>query len=160
MCTYLTAEVCLNGHPTTDRLERSPERASQYCPKCGKATIDVCQNCKAGIRGEYYVPGVVAVTRYKPPRFCYRCGSPFPWTVEKISAAKELADELDELTENDRETLKGTIDDLSADSPRTEIAARRYRRVMAKAGKGVAASMKHVMIEVATEVAKRAMFGE
>ena len=156
---YRTAQVCLHGHTTTDALELSPEMAAPYCQDCGQPTICACQNCSAGIRGDYHVEGVFAVSEYSPPSFCHQCGAPFPWTSARISAAKELADEFDDLTSGDRETLKGAIDDLSSDTPRTEIAAHRYRSIISKVGKGAAASMRAIVIEIATEATKRVLFG-
>ena len=155
MSTYLTAEVCLNGHATTDRLERSPELSARFCAKCGKATITVCQNCNAGIRGEYYVEGGFVVRRYKPPGYCHECGSPFPWTGAKIAAAKDLADELDELTENDRNTLKKSIDDLSSDSPRTEVAVHRFKRIMNQVGESTVPVIRSLVVDIASETAKK-----
>ena len=40
---YRKAEICLDGHTTTNDFKYSGELASPYCPKCGmsKALIDV-----------------------------------------------------------------------------------------------------------------------
>ena len=156
--TYRTAQVCLNGHTATDRLEESPESAERYCSMCGSPTISACPSCDAGIRGDYHVPGVAAIGfKYSPPNHCYNCGSPFPWTTAKIAAAKEMADELD-LSDQDRETLKGAIVDLSTDSPKTELAAHRFNRI-AKAGKGVAEFLRPIVVDLATDAAKKLISG-
>jgi hypothetical protein len=45
-----------------------------------------------------------------------------------------LADELDELSPDDKELLKGSLDDLVADTPRTPLAATRFKKLVAKLG--------------------------
>jgi hypothetical protein len=50
------------------------------------------------------------------PALCFpeiAFGKPFPWTAEKIEAAKSLADELENLSAEDRAALKIAIDDVA-----------------------------------------------
>ena len=155
--TYRTAQVCLNGHTATDRVEVAPESTEQFCSTCGARTIKACPACDAGIRGDYHVPGLPVLAPYHPPHHCHNCGKPFPWTAAKISAAQEMADELD-ISDQDRETLKGVIVDLSTDSPRTELAAHRFNRI-AKAGKGVAEFLRPIVVDLATDAAKKLISG-
>lgn len=54
----------------------------------------------------------VAIAFYRPPAFCEHCGTPFPWTAAKLVAGRELADDLLELTIEERDQLKGSIHDL------------------------------------------------
>ena len=158
---YRTAQVCLNGHTIVDAIERSPERTAPYCAQCGASTITQCPTCEAHIRGDYYVPGrgLVVVIPYSPPSFCFNCGRPFPWTAAKIEAAKELAEELDELQPSEREVLKAAIGDLSSDTPRTELAAHRYTKILQQAGSGARTALTSIMTEIATEAAKKLLFG-
>ena len=100
--------------------------------------------------------GVIGFTDYECPRFCFQCGSPFPWQEAKIAAAKELADELD-LPDEARETLRGSIDDLTADTPRTALAITRYRKVV-KGARAVAKTLKPIMIEIVTDAVKKTLF--
>ena len=155
MGVYRTAEVCLNGHHTTNSIETSAELRSSYCPKCGAETITECPRCSEGIRGDYYVPGVIDFTAsYCPPNYCHACGQPLPWTQERISAAQELVDELEELSEGDRDTLKESILDLSRDSPRTELASLRYKKLIRKSGGVVGQALNSAVASIATEAAK------
>jgi hypothetical protein len=152
---YNTAQVCRNGHPTTSCLELSPELSSKFCPQCGADTISSCPQCNANIRGEYKVPGVVVFgSRYSPPSYCFSCGAAFPWTAERIKTAQELADEIDELSPNERRQLKDSIVDLTKDN-RTELASVRYKKLIEKAGAGVASAMNKIVVAVATEGAKK-----
>lgn len=153
---YLTAQVCLNGHTSTDRLERSPESSENFCSSCGAATIRACPTCNTPIRGEYYVPGVVCVGfGYAPPGYCHNCGKAFPWTIAKIAAAKDFASELDGLDNQEKDLLKATIDDLAVDGAKTELAVTRFKKLMKKAGQAVGSGLYKVVVDVASEAAKK-----
>jgi len=82
-----------------------------------------------------WADGVGGVLR--TPANCHKCGEPYPWTAEKISAAKTLADEVEGLTAEDRAKLKSALDDISAGGPRAEAGAARVKRMIGKAGTAV-----------------------
>jgi hypothetical protein len=110
---YDTAQVCLNGHAVNDMVRAAPQLNKDFCTECGAPTITACQNCKAPIQGEYHVPGVFGFgAAYSPPSFCHKCGAAYPWTEAKLQAARELADELDELSPDEIEVLKGALTTL------------------------------------------------
>lgn len=160
MGTYRTAQICLNGHCVTTSLERNSELSARFCKDCGSETISQCPSCKANIRGYFEVPGVITLSSsYRPPAYCYACGEPFPWTTTTIEAAKEFADELDDLTSDERKRLKASIGDLTKDNPKTEIAAQRYKRLMAKAGSEAAGVMRKILVDVLSEAARKTLFG-
>lgn len=153
---YKTAEVCLNGHHTTTDCEASPELRSKFCPKCGSETITACPQCRASIRGYYYVPGVISVGgKYRPPNYCYNCGKQMPWTQRSIAAAHELADEIDTLTDSEKGSLKKAINELAIDSPTTEVASVRYKKYLGKVGPALADALNKIVVNIATEAAKR-----
>jgi hypothetical protein len=153
---YFTAQVCMNGHATTSRLEQCPESASKFCPDCGTSTISNCPKCKANIRGDYEVPGIAVIGfGYSAPSYCFNCGAAFPWTAERIKTAEELAEEIEELSPVERQQLKDSIADLTKDTSRTELASVRYKKLMRKAGAGVASAMNKIVVAVATEGAKK-----
>jgi hypothetical protein len=54
--SFLTAEVCANGHVTTSAVERHPARSAKFCPQCGAETLRACPKCEAAIRGQEAVP--------------------------------------------------------------------------------------------------------
>ena len=98
------------------------------------------------------------VVPYTPPNFCFKCGKPFPWTAARIEAAKDLAGEIDELTAEERDTLKGLIPDLAADTPKTELAAHRYKKILGKISDGAQEVVTSVVTKIATEAAKEILF--
>lgn len=155
---YHTAQVCLNGHYITDRADESPELRSDFCPKCGEKTIMSCQNCNGPIRGDYEVPNVCVLGRqYIPPLFCHACGETFPWTLAKLQAAQELSEEVDELSTSDKVILKENLPKISTDSPLSEPAAARIGRILKKISSPVGATLQKLIVEIASETAKKAM---
>jgi hypothetical protein len=155
----MTAEICLNGHCTTDSVDEYPETAAKFCPTCGSETIRVCPKCSAPIRGAYHIPGVVGVFSYTPPNHCHNCGAAFPWTQAKIEAAKEHAGEINGLDDGEKAQLQGAIVDLAAGGARTELAASRFKRLMAKGGQAVGSGLYKIVLDVASEAAKKALTG-
>src|SRR5712664_329550 len=125
---YMSAEVCLNGHPTTSNIERSPDLTAKFCAKCGAETIRACPSCGATIRGHYYVPGFFSTAQYSPPNHCHSCGTAFPWKIAKVEAAKEQVADIEELDAAEKEQLQAAIDDLASGGARTELAASRFKR--------------------------------
>jgi len=149
-------QVCLNGHKITDKLRMLPDRGKQHCSDCGAATIIDCQNCKAPIRGYYHLPGVMSTgPGPKVPAFCHECGRPYPWTESRPKAAQQLAEEVEGLTNEEREKLKASFDDLVRDTPRTTVAATRFKRLATKMGRGAAEGFKAILVDVLSEAAKK-----
>jgi Uncharacterized protein conserved in bacteria len=72
--------------------------------------------------------------------------------------ARELADEFDELDSSDKEKLKGTLDDLVKDSPKTDLATGRFKKIMAKVGKDSYDAMRGIITDIISETAKKTLF--
>jgi len=155
MGSFDVMQVCRNGHKITESLRSNPELGKQHCPACGAATISKCEKCQAEIQGHYHVRGVLGLHNKKVPAFCGSCGSPYPWTETRLKAAQELAEELDGLTKEEKQTLTASLDDLVRESPRTTPAATRFKRIAGKAGKGAADAFKEILIGVISETAKK-----
>jgi hypothetical protein len=153
---YQTAAVCLNGHTATSAIEYHSDDPGKFCGDCGAKIISNCPSCSAKIRGDYYVQGVFGVADvYTPSAYCYQCGNPFPWTAEKLKAAKEIADELEGLNDEERTKLKAALDDVTRDSPRNEITASRIKKLLGHAGGELAEGLWKMTIEVASESMKK-----
>lgn len=152
------ALICLNGHVITSGLRLSPELAQARCSRCGEETTSSCVSCGESIRGYYSVPGVIAFHEYQRPAFCHGCGECFPWTKSMVEAARDLALEESALNEDERKAWATTLDDLIADTPRTQLAAVRFKKYFAKAGAATAAAMREIVVEIASEAAKKVLF--
>ena len=154
---YDTAQICLNGHFITGSCVSSPEFKKNFCDKCGASTIDSCQKCKTPIRG--YYNGNISIAPFSVPSFCYACGQSYPWTEAKIKAAKDLADELDKLKPDEKEALKKSIDDIIRDTPQTQVAAIRIKKLMVKAGAEAATFFRQILVDIASEAVKKQIWG-
>ena len=155
MAHYKTAQICLNGHMVTSMLEDNPEMSSKHCSECGVVTISSCPDCSSRIRGFYYVEGFITTQPTPVRAYCHYCGRPYPWTLNKLDAARVLADELEGLSSEDRELLKETFDDLVVETPKTEVAASRFREVLAKTVDVGGKSIERIIVSVASEAVKK-----
>jgi hypothetical protein len=105
------------------------------------------------MRGRYR--GSFSVSIEVAKAYCHACGKPLPWTVAALDAAREYTDELEQLTSDDREKLKGTFSDLTTDTARTPLAATRSQRFMKSAGPEAAKAMTQILVSVLTEEVKK-----
>jgi hypothetical protein len=121
-----------------DSLQPDP-----FCPKCGAPTLTTCEHCKQ-------------VMKAGPrPAYCTKCGKPFPWTEIAIQAAEEYTDELEKLSAEEKAILKETFTDLTVDTPRTELAANRFKKFLGKIGPVAGDALTKIIVNVATEAAKK-----
>jgi hypothetical protein len=93
------------------------------------------------------------------PAYCHGCGSAYPWTDKRTAAAKELVEELAHLKPHERELLKRTIDELVLDTPRTQLAIVRFKRLVAKAGPDAGIALRELLVLVVSEAVRRAIWG-
>jgi hypothetical protein len=125
---YLTPQVCLNGHIVNENSIVGSLHNQDFCTECGDGTITACPVCSAHIGGEWYQPGslhILPEQEYVLPRFCYNCGKPYPWTERRLEAAQSVAEEMDGITEQEREILKKSLQEIVRDTPQTEVASMR-----------------------------------
>lgn len=154
---YDTAQVCLNGHLINSSYEDFPQFNKAFCDTCGSKTIHECPECQTGIQG--YLRNSLSLSEKNPPAYCHNCGSEFPWTKERLNAARELlALDSDQFSETERWDLESSLGDLIADSPKTTVAAAKWRKYLAKAGEHTALAFKEIFVQVASETAKKLMF--
>jgi hypothetical protein len=80
-----------------------------------------------------------------------------PWTKRRIEALRELAAE-SEMDDTDIELVEGNIEDVVTETPRTQLAAWRISRVLGRVGLAVAGMFRDVLVDVASETAKKVLF--
>ena len=158
---YDVAQICLNGHVVNDASKTRPQHNENFCERCGAKTITKCPNCNTDIRGEYISEGVVVLASSEPvaQKFCYNCGSPFPWTNEAIKAAHELAAEMENLSDDEKKILNKSIDEIVNETPKTELEATKFKKIMIKVGKETAEMFKNILVSIASETAKKIIWG-
>jgi hypothetical protein len=153
---YDVAQICLNGHEVNAASRKMPQHSKAYCDDCGAKTIAACEGCQAPIRGFCWGSGCLS---YDVPKYCDRCGSPFPWTESKKAAALEFfAEELDMKAEEERAELKRDLDAVSAEQPRTQVSALKIKRLLGKIGKDAAGIARDVLTDILSETARKVIF--
>ncbi len=161
-----TAQICLKGHIVNAESDSKPEFNEKFCSKCGVLVISACQNCGTTIIGTYRSPDIFHTDRFpdlvsvsidKPPFFCRECGEPYPWTVEKLKAAQDVVNEDPNLTDAQKVTLNESVNDLVHETPRTPIAAKRYKTLVGKAAKETAKVLRELLVDIASEILKKTM---
>jgi len=155
---YEVAQICMNGHVITPLLKTHPIYSQKYCSQCGALTITTCPKCNKEIRGSYYTSLSIrnSESSYKKPNFCHNCGTPYPWTASKLKSAHDLSDELENLTPDERDLLKKTLDDIVSDTPQTTVSALRFKKLAAKAGSTAASALlEDIIVDIASEAAKK-----
>lgn len=157
MGSYHVGQVCQNGHAINSMADENGALNSKFCGHCGAETTTECAACSAPIRGYYSVPGVISFGEWTPDSYCYECGAPYPWTKTALDTAAEFVDESDELSDDDKERLKASLTDLTKDSPRTELAASRFKKLAGKAGAALPDGLGKILISVLTEAAKKSL---
>ena len=104
-------------------------------------------------------PGVIGGFEYDAPAFCYKCGKPFPWTDARLRAAEDLADELDDITSDERESLKKSLHDLVRETPSTRVAETRFKKIMQKVGRDGYEGMRALLKDIVSEAVRKTIFG-
>jgi hypothetical protein len=154
-----TGQVCLNGHIVNQQVVAERDHCQAFCGTCGKPTIAACRRCRASIRGVYHVSGSYVVETMPVLAYCLHCGRAYPWTDRRVQAAKELANELAQLKPPERELLKRSIEELLDDTPRTQLAVVRFKRLVAKAGPEAGIALREMLVNVVSEAVRRAIWG-
>jgi hypothetical protein len=159
---YDVAQICLNGHVVNDSSHSRPALNQTFCKKCGAKTINTCTNCNSPIRGYYHVEGVIDLTGrgMDAPSFCVECGNAYPWTEEKIKAAKELALEVEGLSDEEKNMLSNSIDDLITETPRTKLAVMRLKKFATKAGEASWEVFKEALKDIISESVRKLIWGQ
>ena len=152
---YDVMQVCLNGHKTSEYAETMPQFSKPHCPTCGERTIKACPDCQAPIHGHYHSPGVISISDTPVPNNCYSCGTAYPWRQAAIANAIEVL-EMD-LTGQDALDAPELIRAIASETPRSEIAALKLKRILPKLGKATYDVAIKVISDLASETAKKTL---
>jgi hypothetical protein len=102
---------------------------------------------------------VISISETPVPDYCPECGKPYPWRATALSAAMEAADELDELSEEDRKKLKGALADIATDNPRTDLAVTRIKKIALSLGSFGKSVLQKVALDIASAKARGMLDG-
>jgi len=132
MNEYDVAQICENGHLITPSAQKNPEDCQPFCDECGQPTIKECKECKEQIKGYKRFGGIGVVYEYACPKFCHRCGKPYPWTEKTLDATKKYVGEIKELKPEERELLIKNIEDIVKATPSQQISIFDFKKLLAK----------------------------
>lgn len=128
---YETAQICEDGHVITIHAKGEPATRRESCPKCGKPTFTACPSCGAFIPGcehDYYTiktncdtDHVVSLfdcctKSYEVPKYCHGCGKPYPWLAGYIDEFNLLLEDIDNISDEQKEILKKSFPNLLSDN--------------------------------------------
>jgi len=155
---YYSGIACLNGHELDGYVgfvsrDSPPRPIDRFCPMCGEPTVTKCEHCQTDIRGK--VTDGFDTSPWYVAANCHSCGQPYPWTRRKTEALAEAISEMDELDPAEREKLKQSIPDIVAQTPKSETAALRFKKAVAKAGSVSGEVLMKVLTSVAAEGVKK-----
>jgi hypothetical protein len=148
--THCTAQLCKQGH--IQHCDGSPFNESVHCTVCGSKCIDECTHCQEPIRGA----DAYRHMSYVRPQFCHGCGQPYPWMEERLRVARELLDNDDKLSEEDRQSLWGDLQYVMS-SPKADLAPAKRKLIdikLAPATGWIRDAVIDLLAKTAAEMAK------
>jgi hypothetical protein len=154
---YDVAQICLNGHIINGAVNRHAYENKDFCEICGQRTTTKCQSCNAPIRGGLATP-IQVFTLDPLPCYCHACGAPYPWQEAAQLAAAKLIQGLEDVAQEDKDQVVAGLDDLMSETPKTELAATRFGKLLSKAKSGsapVVAALRQWSIDYASETTKK-----
>jgi len=158
---YDTAQVCINGHIITDSVQISPQINQKFCDICGSPLITKCPHCKADLRGRKHIKDVTSMSGgrvvylNKAEHFCYQCGKPYPWLESKLQDARELINDLEGISVEEKDVLTKSIDEIIKETPKTEIAAIKFKKILSKYSKPIVEAFRNILIDIVSETTKK-----
>jgi hypothetical protein len=75
-----------------------------------------------------------------------------------LIAVVHIRGQIDNLSPDERYLLKRSIDDIVRDTPQTTVAVNRFKKLVAKAGKVAAEGLRDILVDIASEAAKKAIW--
>ena len=153
---YDVAQICINEHVTNSSTKEYPQHDEKFCERCGSETIKHCTYCENEIRGYYHVDGVFGGS-FDTPNHCLECGKPYPWTESKIQSAKEVI-ELLTLSEENKTTLKNSIEDIVVDTPKTETSCMKFKLITSSLTDEIKDIIKKTFVDIVTDKSKELLW--
>ena len=100
-------------------------------------------------------PAFLAFPDTSVPKYCINCGKPYAWQ-EAIESFREILAE-SELSAQDLQDVDKALPDVLRDTPKTESASLKIKRVLGKMGKPLYDVALKVFTDVASESAKKTL---
>ena len=94
-----------------------------------------CPECHTPIQGHYRSPGVLSIRETPVPNNCQGCGTAFPWRQDAIASAIEILQMQLEEEEQDATEVAELVPVIAIETPKTQLAALKLKRLMSKLAK-------------------------
>lgn len=153
---YDVALICTNGHLINSQLRAHHDLNPAYCSTCGQPTISKCPDCNHDIKG-LRISEFSYIFTYTVPAYCEYCGQPFPWTKSALESAALIIQEDENLSEQLKESVAGSLSDVIVENPKTNLAVVRLQKCLSTAGKFTADAVRQFVIDFGCELAKKSM---
>ncbi len=157
MSGFYKRQTCLNGHITSNYIDAPFGTSQPFCAKCGAKTIVDCPACGAPQRGA--AMDVVSLYKGPPDAYCRICGKPYPWTERQLQAVADLVEEEEKLSTEEKVVLTDALRDLMVDTPKTTLAATRFKRIVPRVGGAFKEAMYKFLVDFSSETAKKIVLG-
>lgn len=153
------AAVCESGHVINAETQEHPEHNAKFCQHCGAPAVLACVNpkCSQAIRGVHHSASASSSAPWSPPAHCRECGTAFPWTVKKARELADVIDDLEEVTPEDKASMKAHVGDIICPTAESGRAVRIFKKVLGKLGASTQKVFENVLSAVATSYAKEQM---
>ena len=90
-------QICENGHIVAAAGGSPGEPRKEHCTECGSKVLIACPACQEPIRTTVHplqrLSGVLGFGRSDRPRYCAKCGKPFPWQEQAVTFLKDIGRE-------------------------------------------------------------------
>jgi hypothetical protein len=96
---------------------------------------------------------------YSASKYCYAYGNPFSWTQRKIEAAEMFAKELNNLTDDEKQSLKTLIGQLIKGDSLAEPAKHKFKNIMLKLSSESSEIMRSILVNVFSEAIRKSLYG-
>lgn len=90
-------------------------------------------------------------------RIVVPAGSPYPWTSAALQNAKAIIEEDSELNDELKFSMSDSLPDILAETPGTNLAVVRLKKVFRQAGKLTCDALRQFVIDFGCELAKRSL---
>jgi len=131
---YLRGQACINGHPVTGDMDGEPGRTSAFCASCGAPTISACPACGEMIRGLAVGGGIIAQSAWRPERFCFKCGTAYPWEEARQLRSTDSAPDEEPGAGPQAQFVEGNADGITRDA--TPMPVREALSAVTSSGRG------------------------
>jgi hypothetical protein len=147
------ALICENAHVINSAKKQFPDDNKDFCPNCGRKSLDKCLKCGTPFQGQKFIGNGQLAANFRLQSFCYKCGNALPWTEKVVENACFIASEF--MDEHEQEELRKSIDEVIRQTPFSEVAARKIKKLVPKIANGAGTTFRNILTTILSETLKK-----